>query len=484
VANPTFLLPPDARVSCEFCGECCKRWDISFSQRELDGLKSYDWASLFPDLTGRKLFESERRRSWFEPHTYRFALQENDACAFLDQTSNKCRIHARLGSNVKPHVCRQFPFTFMDTSVGTFVGLRFNCPAVLHNRGKRLDGQKDYLQELLATWRSSRPRPTRDAPAATSEIAFIRKQKLWWSEIVEIERYVIRALVARDAVSSRREGESEQLPGRDSISPCSSRTLASLVDRLLLGARVIDLVAVSNLKKIRGDRLKELLVLTWEDLLKQHAEERSGAGCTEGKGSVPAPRRARPLGHAESTVFRQFAGFFYNREYLGEHRKSFFARFKALGFSVLRNNLRFAFGRGELRFKELPAPVDIRTVESFRETDLPPESVELLNRYLLTKLTGKNAVGELFFGQSYTDGYYFLFVLLAAILWYARCSASARGRGRTAHEDVCWAVRYIDFSFGSTYALGSARERVKIFALTLPERARALVSRYATPGAG
>ncbi len=479
MANPTFILPPDARVSCEFCGECCKRWDITFSQRELDRLKSYDWPSLFPDLSGRKYFEPERRRAWFGPRTYRFTLQDNDACAFLDRASSKCRIHARLGGGVKPLVCRQFPFTFVDTSVGTFVGLRFNCPAVLHNRGKRLDNQKDDLQELLTAWRGSKPTPTKDAPAATSEIPFVRKRKLWWSEIMEIERYLIRAIVGRDAVSPSTIEAAAQTTGRDGSSPHNSPVPTSLVDRLLLGARVIELVASADLEKLRGERLKELLALTWEDLKRQHVEERDTAvrGGSRGDESA-ASRTARPLGRAESTVFRQFACFFYNREYLGHHRKSFFARFKALGFSVLRNNLRFAFGRGELRFRELPTPVNVRAVEDFQQSVAAPESLELLERYFLTKLIGKNAVGELFFGQSYADGYYFLLILIAAIMWYARCSALAHGRAQVAHDDVCWAVRYVDFSFGSTYALGSARERMKIFALTLPERAKALANRY------
>lgn len=468
MARPTFLLPPNARVSCEFCGECCRRWDISFSQRELNALKSYDWPALFPDLAGKKLFVVERRRSWFQPRTYRFALQENDACAFLERTTNKCRIHARLGAKVKPHVCRQFPFTFMDTSVGTFVGLRFNCPAVLHNRGKRLDAQKDELQELLTVWRSTKPVPTRKAPAATSELPFIRRRKLWWSEILEIERYLIRALT---------ESSSRSSAGAPVESTCRATT-TSLIDRLLLGARVLDLVANADLEKLRGERLKELLALTWEDLKKQHADERDRATCTGTTEGGAVSKRTATIGGAESTVFRQFAGFFYNREYLEEHRKSFFARFKSLGFSVLRNNLRFTFGKGELRFKELPAPVNIGAVENFQVAAVPPQSVELLERYFLTKLIGKNAVGDLFFGQSYVDGYYFLLILIAAIFWYARCSALAHGRAQLAHDDVCWAVRYVDFSFGSTHALGSTRERMKIFALTLPERARALVRKY------
>ncbi|MDQ7778263.1 MAG: YkgJ family cysteine cluster protein [Planctomycetota bacterium] len=507
----TLLLPLGARFNCALCGECCKRWDITFSEREFAELKARDWVSLFPELAGEVLFEREKRDRWFGPRTYRFALQENKACAFLEADSGKCRMHARFGGNIKPLVCRFFPFTFTEASVGTFVGLRFNCPAVVAGSGQSLEAQREDILGLVKALRKSRPLPASGAPAATSEIFFTRRQKLWWSEIVEIESHLLRALrlgMAAPSALPRGGGDNDEPEADgDTASEAGKRQAPDhaqpdgkgdapwggpaksgreLLDRILLGARLIDLLSTARLEKVRRERLAEFVALVWEGARAEHAEARKALGLDAPADSPPTGDRdaqtARPSpSRADTLVFRQFLCYFFNREYLGHHKKSFFGRFRALGFSVLKNNLRFAFGRGQLRFGDLPSPVNIRAVSAFETSELPVESAELLHRYFITKLEGKNAVGELFFDQSYVDGYYFLMVLVSTAIWFARCSALGHGRDRILHEDVVWAVRYVDSSFGSTTALGSFRERMKIYALTLPERAQTLLAAMCLP---
>src|SRR5690349_5240839 len=58
-----------------------------------------------------------------------FARRPDGACVFLAD-GERCSIHRRWGADAKPQVCREFPYSFVDTPDGVAVGLSFACTAV------------------------------------------------------------------------------------------------------------------------------------------------------------------------------------------------------------------------------------------------------------------------------------------------------------------------------------------------------------------
>ena len=67
-------------------------------------------------------------------------------------TANRCRLQERFGADVKPFVCRLFPFVLIPAGNHWRVGMRFSCPSAAANRGRPVaDAEKDlvHLSRLL-----------------------------------------------------------------------------------------------------------------------------------------------------------------------------------------------------------------------------------------------------------------------------------------------------------------------------------------------
>jgi len=144
------LIPEGIRYNCQGCGRCCAGWAVGLTEADYDRVKDVDWGSLHPDLAGKELFthrqqEFEQGLSLYPHHT---KAREDGTCSFL--INDLCFIHSTFGEATKPGMCKLFPYTFVPTPSGIFVGVVLNSMAAVRNMGELLSNQREYLEH---TWK-------------------------------------------------------------------------------------------------------------------------------------------------------------------------------------------------------------------------------------------------------------------------------------------------------------------------------------------
>ncbi len=139
VSLPLFL--PDSghqRFSCQGCGRCCRDLSVQLRDDDVQRLAQQDWGNR---LDGPATVT-------FRGVTF-LRKTEAGACVFLDEATNRCRIHAEFGAAAKPLACRLYPFTpvpFEQQVAGT---LNFACPTVRASTGGELKPQLKELGPML-----------------------------------------------------------------------------------------------------------------------------------------------------------------------------------------------------------------------------------------------------------------------------------------------------------------------------------------------
>jgi hypothetical protein len=412
---------PLMRFECLRCGRCCRGWQVSFSRDVLQKLASRKWDEIFPRLRGRKLFERIRN-----PHgraAFRFKLQENDACAFLAD-DNSCMIHGKFGPQAKAPVCRIFPFTFLHAPDGVRLGLRFNCPGVIRGTGETLSMRQAELKEAFKLYVDE---VGEDVVSQGCFLTF--DQRLSWTDAGVIEDAFI-SFLANEALS--------------------------LSDRLHACFALAETLDEAKVEKIGPDRLPEFIRLVTEAVA-------SGAP----SGGCPA------LTWMDRTFFGRFLNLLHLREYRRKGGASVEKRL-ATRVEYFMDGVKFLFQRGAVRLGDMPAPARIEQAAKVR-VELGEEAQDLLLRYLICKMTGRNAYGPLMFGAAMVEGVHLLMASVAAVLWFARLFAAGEGLRTAGLEHVRRAVMYVDHTVSGSGALSRTAEKARIFAIATAGTARRIL---------
>ncbi len=90
-------------------------------------------------------------KPWFAPvkrgtkKQWRLKHRPDGGCVFLTK-ANHCRLQERFGAEVKPFVCRLFPFVLIPAGNQWRVGMRYSCPSAAANLGRPVvDAEKDLV---------------------------------------------------------------------------------------------------------------------------------------------------------------------------------------------------------------------------------------------------------------------------------------------------------------------------------------------------
>ena len=132
-ATPEVRLAEGSRFSCQSCNRCCPEQHLlgPVTRDERDAIlagfaaeddpKGSDPSNFIPLPTGA------------DDPTY--LLRPRDGhCSYLGD-DGKCRVHSVLGVDVKPAVCRMFPFRGVRTPQGWDLGMSLSCPTVASGGG-------------------------------------------------------------------------------------------------------------------------------------------------------------------------------------------------------------------------------------------------------------------------------------------------------------------------------------------------------------
>lgn len=137
---PPLQIPDDVVFECLMCGRCCADfYELPLDEASNQRLDTMDLIPMLP---------TEDRRPPFEASPYReggrMLRQVQGHCCFM--TFQKlCMLHQQLHAEAKPQVCRDFPFWYVETPGGDYVGVSFACTAVLTEKGPAIRERREWL---------------------------------------------------------------------------------------------------------------------------------------------------------------------------------------------------------------------------------------------------------------------------------------------------------------------------------------------------
>jgi Fe-S-cluster containining protein len=124
----------DARFDCHACGYCCSNGQKfgPITEEDRARILAHDWTAHVPGARGPADLFEELEDSDGGPSKI-YLAQRGGRCVFLTG-ENLCAIHARLGAEAKPHVCRTFPYSAAETPAGVVISLRAECQSLVRSR--------------------------------------------------------------------------------------------------------------------------------------------------------------------------------------------------------------------------------------------------------------------------------------------------------------------------------------------------------------
>jgi Fe-S-cluster containining protein len=182
----------------------------------------------------RPLTSAEERHAAFS-HT--LEKRADGKCQFLSE-DNRCQLHTAAGQDVKPSMCRLFPFTFTETPDGAFSSLSFASSSVLYNQGELLCEQRPLVEDM---WRLYNRLFTMIRPS-WDHLQYIDGVPISWTDFRALDEEMLAVLHSPTATVQTVDSGAQ--PGEPSGERASERPVEQrlldvskyLVSRLPVGA--------------------------------------------------------------------------------------------------------------------------------------------------------------------------------------------------------------------------------------------------------
>jgi Fe-S-cluster containining protein len=400
-AAPTLHLPAGMRYECIRCGRSCGEfWEIQVDPEMAAEIR----ARPREQLDGARDPREPIGESSWTPGQHVMRLDKG--CCCLRSDDNLCTLHKAFGFDAKPNICRSFPYRFVETPGGAYVGLSFACTAVLGNLGPAVDGQRAELERLFGYTHSRR--------VAAAPIALTTDLPLSWEQYVGIEE-----------------------------------DLAALLDPAWgpIGLRL---------------RAQAIYLQLLVKLMRQERAQMGGLGAgPEFSEQAIAVARARmrgrpedpwglPLGLARKgrrseLVRRMVLGVAHSLRNTYGRRRGRFASYAAF----MRDYARHALGRGVIDLPALPRAVRYRELRGVRLETERPEIDELLTRYFRHALHRK----DLLMAENVQMGHQMQLLHWGLMEWYAGALAVVDGAQAVALGHLVEALRNVEkyYVFHTTF---------------------------------
>lgn len=403
------VIPDDIRYNCAGCGRCCTGWAVGMTEEDYQRVKDVDWGARYPELAGKELF-THREKEYGEglsqyPHYTR--PKADGACSFL--IDNLCVIHSTFGEDAKPGMCKLFPYTFVPTPGGIYVGVSHSSMASVRNMGRLLSEQRPQLEKMwqvAVDQERAQGKASQSVASAVSNLSadtlkqidlklnLVAGVALSWTEYMIIEEAMLAVL--------------------------SSTDYTSIFHRLI---SMCELLAEALRLKNTGADLKDL---------------------SQFKPAYQTWLNAEP-GYFESLVFnilcfRNFVWPQLNKQYSAlwtDNKKNPLTESKVLNSAVKTVML------GNM---ELPGigKVNINKARKIRIQPLSEEIDVFLRRHIFLKIFGKTYCGASIAGFSVIAGFNNLVGNFLSGIAFAKLHATARKSSELAIADLYEAFLLID----------------------------------------
>jgi Fe-S-cluster containining protein len=378
------------------------------TEDDYDRISEVDWGARLPQFANRKLYRSLR------PHEkkgtpYVQAILEGDdgRCPFL--VNNLCFIHSQFESKTKPSICQLFPYCFNETPSGVYATVSFVSMGVIHNSGKALIEQREYLEQKLNEFKTLFP----DSHPNWSKLEIVGGKPITWERYLEIEKQMITRLQNFDQpMEERLKNISRFLVQltRDSAPSAASNATAA--------------TSTSSSTASAGSPAGV-----------QTAAEETAQGAAVG-----------PLKPLDNHLLMALHSIYFPTKVLAPGERDF-----QVGRFIMQILLK---GMGSpLR---LAVPGKSYTAADLAEiawSENEPEVDNLLYRYIFSRIFGKLYFSAGFGQLTLVTGFHHLVMLYALLKWQAKAICKSRGASHVTYLDVVAAVRQLEKRLGET-ALG------------------------------
>jgi lysine-N-methylase len=391
---PVRHLPVLQNWDCHLCGQCCKEYSVQVTEAERQRIDEQGWAKQ-PEFAGTKLVV----RDGFLSDKFRLNHRADGSCVFLDELG-RCRIHMEFGGTQKPLACQVYPYVLIPAGDHWRVGVRFACPSASANKGRPVSEQAvdiasfaHQLEEREGVrGRSLKPPRLRGL------------QRVSWDDLGRFVKAISAIL-----------GDSSQ----------------TIQFRWRWSLALAGLCRSAKFTNVTGRRLDEFLAMVSPGLAAELGE------------ASPAPSG---IGRV---LFRLTAAV-YSRRDTGAKR----GPTQRNRLALLRAAWQFVRGSGTV--PKLHAMLPDITFEHMEQPagPLPPESIELLERYYRTKLESYQFFGPTHFHYKFWDGLDALAMTLPVTLWLSRAF-----HDKPQADAIETALQIVDDNFGYNTLLGSTRHK-------------------------
>lgn len=406
---------PGQSWSCHSCGDCCRSLVGDLTEQERKRIDDQGWANrldVAPYVRVGKGWALNKRA--------------DNVCVFLDE-ENRCRIHSEFGEQAKPFACRIFPFSVRAVKGAWQASLRFDCPSVISSRGEPVRGNRLWLQFLL------------------KELDHQEPQK---SDSVNLQRGIRATDFERDRINQEylRWFKNEAVPFRL---------------RLLGAAHVTTTLANAGFKKVRGERLAELLNILFQALPNE---------CNAN------PPDADPR---QQGMLRQLAFAHVEHVTLAQRQARYLSRLN-MRRNQLQRSRRFRKGIGEVpSIADVTGEVCFEDVEAVSpEQDAQEETQNLLLRYITGRFESGSVFGAGYYDWPVFNGLTALCCSVAVVGWLARYIAAADGCSTMSLHHIGWALGTMDRGATRFPALGTMAERMRVSYFHLEDGLARIMNHY------
>ena len=330
-------IPPFVNYDCQTCGWCCRQYDITVAPEEYKRFQKLDWPQLEPDLAGKELFGPLRKKRATDTHRLRYTPE--GACVFL--SDNKCLMHRHVGELGKTIGCCVYPFTFVNTPTGVYVGCRFSCKAVAYGLGESVARREPFLRKQVG----GLVKAGGQLPEYFDKVFFEGNRWLPWSDYLRLEETLIRMLLRDD------------LP---------------FVKRLVVFQKYIDILRAAKLDNVRREKFRELLRILEDGLVAEAREEES----------------SHKTSAMQRVLFRQYA-YIFQRRHGGAYQEMDLAGRMRTRLRGLKQSVQYTFAVGRPPHSRLSGVLPVAEVARHPLHPLGPKEEHALSRFMAGKLFGK-----------------------------------------------------------------------------------------------
>lgn len=425
------VIPAGMHYECVQCGKSCRTpWDISIDEASAARLAKLDLDTLRQDSgVGDVLIAQKTAKAG------RIFAKTCSSCPFL-QKDNLCAIHAAHGHDTKPQVCQDFPYRYVETPTGTYVGLSFACTAVLRDHGPTVESQRPLLNQnypkSLAVLSPDHPQPRID-----------RRREISWEAYEAIEEDLDEILAI------------EGIPvGQRIVAQSIYLDMACLLFRQVLPPDVAARTGVAPADSGTSEDIEVAEVLHNRFIADGH---------TARLVAIAAKVRAHPM--LQRAFIGMTTAFHHSLVMKGGKRPT---RAQA-SMSILRHYLGNALGVGSIQLGGIPRPFRLDDFRRIR-IDLSPEghADRLLTRYLRHCLFRK----DLLLGESVWLRQRHLAIYHALARWHAIGRAAADGAAEVSAEHFQDAVRDVEAQYNLHMNFARVFEELPTLAPILDAAAR------------